>query len=304
MTEIRLDGQVAVVTGAGRGLGREHALALAARGAKVVVNDIGGVGGTGGNPADDVVAEIAGLGGEAVADHHPVDTAAAAVIATAVDTYGRLDVLVNNAGISHGGMFDKLTPEQFDRMLDVHLRGTIAVLRAAWPHLAATSGRVVNTSSNSTFGVVGTSHYITAKAGVFGLTRALALDGRAHGIKVNAIMPIAYTRMTAAIPDETFRSFLEENFTADKVAPFVVWLASEDVPVSGEVFSVGGGHAARVVYGVTLGANAATPEGYAEQVGALLDREGYVVPRDATEEVLLASRRLGLGDGIAGAWKQ
>ncbi|MDI2130000.1 SDR family NAD(P)-dependent oxidoreductase [Yinghuangia seranimata] len=302
---IRLDGQVALVTGAGRGLGREHALALAARGAQVVVNDLPDADGT--DHAAALVAEIVKNGGTATADTHSVADEADAVVATAIDTYGRLDVLVNNAGISHGGMFDQIPVEVFDRMLDVHLHGTVAVTRAAWPHLRATGGRVVNTTSNSVFGITGTSHYITAKGGVLGLTKSLAMDGRVDGIRVNAIMPVAYTRMTAGIPDEVFRAFLEEHFTSDKVAPFVVWLAAPDVPVTGEIFSVGGGRAARVVLGVNGGVLSDTPEGYGAQVDRLLDLEGTVFPADATREVLHAAAGLGLfedGNPLAGAWKQ
>ncbi|MCF2525943.1 SDR family NAD(P)-dependent oxidoreductase [Yinghuangia soli] len=303
MAEIRFDGQAVLVTGAGRGLGREHALALAARGAQVVVNDVADA--TGASPADDVVAEITAAGGTAVADTHSVVDEADALVGTALDAFGRLDALVNNAGISHGGMFDQIPAEMFDKMLAIHLAGTVHVTRAAWPHLKTTRGRIVNTSSNSLFGILGTSHYITAKGGVLGLTKSLAMDGRADGIRVNAIMPVAFTRMTAAIPDPVFRGFLEKHFTADKVAPFVVWLAGADVPVSGEVFSVGGGRAARVVLGVAGDAVADTPEAYGEQVERLMDLSDVAFPSDATREVLLAVSGLGLSvDELAGAWKQ
>ncbi|WTW98150.1 SDR family oxidoreductase [Streptomycetaceae bacterium NBC_01309] len=303
MTQIRFDGQAVLVTGAGRGLGREHALAFAARGAKVVVNDVADA--EGASPADAVVAEITAAGGEAVADTHSVADEPDGVVGAALDAYGRLDVLVNNAGISHGGMFDQIPVEMFDKMLAVHLVGTVNVTRAAWSHLKATRGRVVNTTSNSIFGITGTSHYITAKGGVLGLTKSLAMDGRGDGIRVNAIMPVAYTRMTAGIPDAVFRGFLEKNFTPDKVAPFVVWLGSEDVPVSGEIFSVGGGRAARIVLGVAPGALADTPEAYAAQAGRLLDLDGVVFPADATREVLHAAAALGLAEEeLEGAWKQ
>lgn len=302
MSEIRFDGQVALVTGAGRGLGREHALLLAARGAKVVVNDVRDAAGV--SPADEVVAAIVAAGGEAVADTHSVAEEADAVVGAAVDAFGGLDVLVNNAGISHGGMFDQIPVEMFDRMIDIHLLATVKVTRAAWPHLRERGGRIVNTTSNSLFGITGTTHYITAKGGVLGLTKSLAMDGRSAGIKVNAIMPCAYTRMTANIPDEAFRGFLEKHFTADKVAPFVVWLASAGVPVSGEIFSVGGGRAARVVLGVAGDAVGATPEAYAERVDELMDMGAVEFPRDATAEVRLAARGLGLGEGLDGAWEQ
>lgn len=307
MTEIRYDGQVVLVTGAGRGIGREYALAFAARGAHVVVNNVDdrADGADGAGPAQDVADEITAAGGTAVADTHSVFDAPDAVVGTALDTYGRLDAVVNNAGISHGGMFDQIPAEMFRRMLDIHLDGTVHVTRAAWPHLKASGGRVVNTSSNSVFGITGTTHYITAKGGVLGFTKSLAMDGRADGVKVNAVMPIAYTRMTAGIPDPVFRAFLEKHFTADKIAPFVVWLASRDVPVTGEIFSVGGGRAARVVLGVAAGARADTPEAYAAQAEQLLGMDEIVFPRDATREVLVAARALGLDpEELSGAWQQ
>jgi len=186
--EIRLDGQVAVVTGAGRGLGREHALLLAARGAAVVVNDVAH---DGVSPADGVVAEIRAAGGTATADHTPVGTleAGRAIVGTAVGTYGRLDVLVNNAGILRDMTMAKLTVPETEQVLQVHLGGTIWTTRAAWGQfLEQGHGRVVNTTSAAgLFGNFGQTSYSAAKAGIIGVTRTLAHEGGRKGIHVNAI---------------------------------------------------------------------------------------------------------------------
>ena len=178
------DGQIAIVTGGGGGLGREYALLLAAEGAKVVVNDYGGDSrGTPGTSAmaDEVVAEIQNAGGQAVADGRDVALAAADIVRTALEAFGGLHIVVNNAGIAGGGTLETIPAEDFDRMVAIHLGGTLGVSRAAWPILRAQGyGRIVNTSSASVFGLPGTSHYITAKAAIFGLTRALAHDGRSY----------------------------------------------------------------------------------------------------------------------------
>lgn len=229
-------GDVVAVTGAGSGLGRAYALLLGAEGARVVVNDVRG--------AEEVVAAITAAGGEAVADTSDVASAGAGVVDAAVRAFGRLDAVINNAGISGGGAFPEV---EFDRLLDVHLGGTVAVCKAAWPMLAeGGGGRIVNTSSGSIFGMAGTAAYVTAKAAIFGLTRALGSEGRRAGIKVNAVMPTAMTPMTRVSDD---LAPLLDVYPPEAAAPFVVALASSAVPVSGETFTVGGGSAARVVLG-------------------------------------------------------
>jgi len=299
VSELRFDGKVAVVTGGGRGLGRTHARLLAERGCRVLVNDPGVTTAgsqSGERPADEVAREITEAGGEAVADHHSVVGEADAIVAHASDEWGRIDVVVNNAGISGGGPFVTIPKEHFDLMLATHLGGTIDVTRAAWPHLvAAGNGRVVNTSSPAMFGGAGTSHYITAKAALFGLNRALAREGAPLGIHSNAIMPTAYTRLTAQIPEDDFRSFLVDFYPPEAVSPFVVWLAHADTDVNGEAFSVGGGRAARVFLGEAAGAIAdePTPEAWAAKRDELLTIGEYGVPATMGDEVRFQAKHFG-----------
>jgi NAD(P)-dependent dehydrogenase (short-subunit alcohol dehydrogenase family) len=256
--ELRFDDRVAIVTGAGGGLGRAHAMLLAERGARVVVNDFGGprdgVGPGGRAMADAVVGAITARGGTAIANSESVATTdgADALVAQALDTWGRVDVVVNNAGITGQGNFAE--PESYQRVYATHLVGTVNVLRAVWPTLLERGyGRVVNTTSGSVFGAAGSGDYAAAKGGVFSLSRNLAQDHRNTNIKVNAIMPIAYTRMTAAIPHEPTVQWLEKWFAPEKVSQFVAFLCHESVPCTGETFTVGGGRAAHVVFAHTRG---------------------------------------------------
>ncbi|WP_031160697.1 SDR family oxidoreductase [Streptosporangium roseum] len=249
MSELRFDGKVAVITGAGHGLGRSHALSLAERGAKVVVNDLGGaLDGTGAStgPAADVVELINKNGGEAVASTDNVATpeGAKAIVQAAIDAFGRLDVVVNNAGILRDKSFGKMSVEEFDQVLAVHVRGSFLVSRAAFPYLKEQGyGRIVNTSSPAgLFGNFGQANYSTAKMGLVGLTKTLGIEGARAGIKANAIAPVAWTRMTEALLPAEF----EAKFTAERVSALVTFLAHESCETSGEVFSVGGGRIARV----------------------------------------------------------
>jgi NAD(P)-dependent dehydrogenase (short-subunit alcohol dehydrogenase family) len=259
--ELRFDGRVAIVTGSGSGLGRAHALALAARGAHVVVNDLPGDGDAG--PAVETAGLIQAAGGSAIA--HAVDIAdeagAASLIASALDRFGRLDVVVNNAGLLRSADFGEMTIELFDRVVAVNLRATYLVARAAWPTMAAQGyGRIVSTTSNSgLLGTAGSTAYAAAKAGVWGLTRSLALEGRAHGINVSAIAPIAYTAMSATsrIAPRRWRTGEGDDWSrrldVAHVPPAMVWLAHEACTLTGEVWSVAGGRVARFVMGLTHG---------------------------------------------------
>ena len=240
----KLDGKVALVTGAGGGLGRTHALLLAAEGASVVVNDLGGTRdgtGSGSAMADQVAAEIQGAGGRAVADYGSVsdEAAARAMVRACVDNFGKIDICINNAGILRDKSFKNMTNELWDVVVDVHLRGTYLVAKAAWDQLLeqGTGGRIINTSSTSgLIGNFGQTNYGAAKAGIAGLTRVLALEGMKYGITVNTLAPAAWSRLTVDImPEET-----EERFAPEKVSPVVVWLCTDDAAkVTGRQFCAG-----------------------------------------------------------------
>ena len=291
MGELGFDGKVAVVTGAGGGIGRQHALLLASRGARVVVNDIGGtVAGVGSDegPAEKVATEIRSLGGEAMADGHSVSTAdgGEGIVATALDAFGRIDIVVNNAGIIRDKTFHNMTPELLDPVIDVHLKGAFNVTRPAWIHIREQGyGRVVNTSSNSgILGNFGQSNYGAAKMGLWGLTRVLAAEGARYNIKVNTIAPLARTRMTEEVLGE-----LVAKLDPEYISPVVGWLAHEDVPVSGEVFSVGGGRVARFFVGMTNGfyTSDLSMEAVRDHFDEIRDEKEYTVPAGPGEEFSL-----------------
>ena len=249
MAQVELDGRVAVVTGAGGGLGRSHALALAARGAKVVINDLGGSrdgSGAGSEMADAVVAEIVAAGGDAVANYDSVATpeGGSAIVQSALDAFGRVDIVINNAGILRDVSFAKLEPEALDLVLKVHLYGAFNVTRAAWDHMKEQKyGRVVSTASGSgLYGNFGQTNYAAAKLGIVGLTRSLAIEGAKYGITANAIAPVANSRMT----EDIMPPQLLERLQPEHVSPLVVLLSSESCTDTGHVYSVGGGYLARV----------------------------------------------------------
>ena len=243
------EGRVAIVTGAGRGIGREHALSLARQGAKVVVNDLGGSrdgSGGGSEMADAVVTEIIDAGGEAVANYDGVHTweGGQAIVSSAIDAFGRVDVIVNNAGILRDTSFAKLEEPQLDLVLKVHLYGAFHVARAAWPHLKEQGyGRIINTTSGSgLYGNFGQSNYSAGKMGQVGLTRTLAIEGAKYGITANVIAPVAKSRMT----EDIMPPALLERLEPDYVSPLVGYLASEACTETGRIYSVGGGYMARV----------------------------------------------------------
>ena len=237
--------KVVVITGAGRGLGRSHAIEFARRGARVVVNDLGGaVDGTGnGKTAQTVVDEIIELGGEACANTDSVTTkeGAAAIIDTAVQNYGRVDILVNNAGILRDKTFANISIENFRAVLDVHLMGSVLVTKEAWPVMRENNwGRVVFTSSGSgMFGHFGQSNYASAKMGLIGLMNVLALEGASKGIKVNTLAPGAITRMTEGLKDTNRRGRPEQ------VSPAVLYLCSEEAP-QGVILQAADGRFSRI----------------------------------------------------------
>ena len=253
---VRLDGRVALVTGAGGGLGRQHALTLAGLGAKVVVNDVGGTvhGGNGdAAPADRVVAEIEAAGGEAVAHHASIADPAGAqsLVELAVERFGSVDVLVNNAGILRDKTFAKITLEDFEAVLAVHLMGTVYCTHAAWPVMLEQGyGRVVVTTSGSaTNGNFGQSNYAAAKLGVVGLMNVLALEGVRKGVLINAIAPGAATRMTTDLIPGEIRDYLAPGL----VSPVVAYLCSASCTDTGCIIWSVAGKVARVFYAETPG---------------------------------------------------
>jgi NAD(P)-dependent dehydrogenase (short-subunit alcohol dehydrogenase family) len=246
-----VEDRVVIVTGAGGGLGRQHALLFAERGAKVVVNDLGGSRdgtGSGSDMADYVVKEILDAGGEAVANYDSVATSEGglAIVQAALDAFGQIDIVVNNAGILRDVSFGKMTDEQWDAVLKVHLYGAMHVTRAAWPHFRLQSyGRViVTTSTSGLFGNFGQANYGTAKLGLVGLINTLAVEGRKYSITANAVAPIATTRMT----EDLFPEEIQEQFHPAYVAPAVVHLASEECTDTGEIVLAGGGQYSRIHY--------------------------------------------------------
>lgn len=255
MTDLRFDGRVAVVTGAGRGLGRAYALLLASRGARVVVNDVGaGLAGEGADagPAHDVVDEITAAGGDAVASTASVATPAggAEIVGAALQRWGRIDVLIHNAGNVRRGSLKELGQDDFDAVLDVHLRGAYHVVRPAFgPMCEAGYGRVVLTSSiGGLYGNHGVANYAAAKAGILGLTNVVALEGAAEGVRCNAVVPGAVTRMAAGLDTSAY-----PPMDPDLVAPTVGWLAHESCSVTGEYWVAIAGRVARAFVAETPG---------------------------------------------------
>lgn len=288
MADLGFQDRVAVITGAGGGLGRQHALLLASRGAQIVVNDLGGsVSGEGGSegPAHATAQEIYDRGGVAVADTNSVATpeGGAAIIQTALDTFGRIDIVINNAGILRDKAFHNMTPDLIEPVLDVHLRGAFNVTRPAWIKMREQSyGRVLNTASNAgILGNFGQANYGAAKMGLVGFTRVLAQEGAKYNIKANAIAPVAVTRMT-----EELLGALAEKLDPALVSPIAAWLVHEDCPVTGEVYSAAGGRIARFFIGLTPGYYnpKLTLEDVRDHFAEIRSEEGYTVPNGIADE--------------------
>jgi NAD(P)-dependent dehydrogenase (short-subunit alcohol dehydrogenase family) len=281
MSEIRFDDRVAVITGAGGGLGKTYALMLAERGAKVVVNDLGGAAdgtGAGSSMADQVVKEINEAGGSAVANYDSVATpeGGEAIIQTAVDNFGKLDILINNAGILRDKSFAKLEPQNLEIVLDVHLKGAFFVTQPAFRIMKENNyGRIVFASSGAG---------IAAKMGLVGLCNVLAVEGAKSNIKCNAIAPIAKTRLT-----ETLLGPLADKLAPEYVTPLVAYLVSEQCELSHEIFDVGGGRYARIFVGMGPGWSAAkgavpSVEELAANFEQVRSTDGFSIPTSIADE--------------------
>lgn len=292
---LRFNDRVVVVTGAGRGIGRCYALELAARGASVVVTDNGsGIDGSGGTagPANQVVADITEAGGSAIACVASVtdEDAVAGIVETALTRFGRIDAVINNAGIHDPGPFTELSIAQYRAMLDVHYFGTLYLTRAVWPYFADVGyGRVVNTVSEAMFGgIAELASYGSAKGAVLGLTRNLATEGHPHGITVNAVVPRAHTRMSAShsdklaadmgVPPEVMEQ-INASMPPQLCAPAAVYLAHPSCSISGEMLRIGLGGVARIaiMHSAGLDKTGLCAEDIAENIDTVMDLTGAQV---------------------------
>jgi NAD(P)-dependent dehydrogenase (short-subunit alcohol dehydrogenase family) len=296
MTDLGFDGRVAIITGAGGGLGRSHALELARRGALLVVNDVGGsIAGHGAAelPAERVVQEIREAGGEAVANYDSVATAEGGrrIVQTALDTFGRVDIVVNNAGILRDKAFHKMEADMIEAVIDVHLKGAFFVSQPAYQVMRDQGyGRIVSTTSASgLFGNFGQANYGAAKAGLSGLTRVLALEGARHNILVNAIAPVALTRMTEGILGD-----LAAKVAPEYVTPVVTYLAHESCAVTGHIYSVAGGRVARVFYAESPGVvlSEVSAEAVRDHLEAIDQPSGFYVPDSLDDETTIIAKAL------------
>ena len=292
MSEIRYDGRVAIITGAGGGLGKTYALELASRGASIVVNDLGGAAdGTGGGSsmADQTVKEIIEAGGKAVANYDSVATpeGGEAIVQTAIDNFGKVDIVINNAGILRDKTFAKLEPSDLEAVIDVHLKGAFYVTQPAFRNMKDNGyGRIVVTASNAgILGNFGQTNYGAAKMGLVGLCHVLALEGAKYNIKCNVLAPIARTRLT-----EQLLGPAAETLDPNCVTPVVAYLVSENCELTHEIFSAGGGRFARMFVGLTPGwvkgpGARASVEEIAANIDQIRNPEGYIIPSSIADEM-------------------
>jgi NAD(P)-dependent dehydrogenase (short-subunit alcohol dehydrogenase family) len=301
MSQVSFENRTVIVTGAGNGLGKAYALDLGSRGAKVVVNDLGGAvdgSGSGSTPADEVVNEIIANGGEAVANYDSVATkeGGESIVQTAIDNFGTVDAVINNAGILRDKSFAKMEEEDLNAIIDVHLKGTFFVCQPAFIQMKEQGyGRFVNVSSPSgLFGNFGQLNYGAAKMGIVGLTNVLAIEGAKYNIKANVIAPNAATRMT----EELFGEDMSKLLTVDNITPLVVYLASEQCDVTHEIFSAGGGRFARIGISTDVGyfnASAKAEDIFAN-IGEIRDLSNPIYPTSLADELPLFNEAMNKGN--------
>jgi len=299
MPDLRFDGRVAVITGAGGGLGRTYALEIARRGGMVVANDLGGKAdgsGASSSMADETVKQVVEAGGKAVANYDSVSTpeGGEAIIKAALDNFGRVDIVINNAGILRDKTFAKLAPEDLEIVLDVHLRGAFYVTQPAFRVMKEQNyGRLLFTASGAgVFGNFGQSNYGAAKMGLVGLSNVLAQEGAKNNIKSNVIAPIAKTRLT-----EQLLGPIADKLGPECVTPLVVYLVSEQCELTHEIFDVGGGRYARIFIGMNEGwikgpGQPATVEEIAAHIDQIRNPDGYIIPSGIGDEMKMAAKAM------------
>ncbi len=291
---LRYDGAVVVVAGGGGAIGGAAALQFAARGAKIVVNDIS-------DSAHGVCNRITAAGGVAIASIASAATDAREIVQTALDAFGRIDVVLNVTGLTHVGLFHTIAAEDWNRVFASHFTSTLELARAAWPALSASgNGRLINAASTTIFGGEYCSAYIAPKGAIFAAGRAWALEGRSQNIRVNTIMPTAISQMNDNLPDPELVRVYREHFQPEKVAGFLGWLAHKDNTLSGHTFVVGGGQAAHVYLAEAAPvfvANPETPEAWAEHAAALTSKVQAAAPDNVVDEMRLRLEAMGLPTG-------
>lgn len=295
---IRFEGRVAIVTGSARGLGRDHALLLARLGASVVINSTTAAG------SQATVDDIVKAGGKAVACVGSVSDPAVAneMVQTAIDTFGRIDIIVNNAGIFDAKPFEQITSADFRELFAVHVEGSFNLTKAAWPHMQMQNyGRVIMITSHTMFGMKGATTYGAVKMALVGMAKSLAVEGAAHNILVNAVATTGFTdTVQKNTPDGETQAFMKANFPASEPAPTVAWLAHETSKVSGEVFGAQGRFVTRIFVAESHGFQGSsqgrwTVEGVRDNWDQVMDEKNYTTPKDTDQVGALLFQRLSSG---------